>query len=79
MTGNVAQENFDCSAMYELLDVVRCFDPSFANEHEIEDEWVDKLARVKPIADAIDMSKLKEELGAYRAAARGSAFHHNDV
>lgn len=65
------QDNYSLVAMYELCNVVRLFDPTFAHVHATP-AWVDRLSAVKPLVAYGLISHLKAELPLYLAAA-GSA------
>lgn len=64
--------------MYEVLDIIRCFDPSFVNEKKLDEDFVDMLARIKPIAHTMSLSALKSELSKYRTEAQGAVFNRTD-
>ena len=55
---------YDCSAMYETCRLVQAFDPAFAAQH-VSLQWVDELAKVKPLGAIIDLAKLKAQLPIY--------------
>ncbi|KAL3894691.1 MAG: hypothetical protein SGPRY_013739, partial [Prymnesium sp.] len=79
LNGPVQQDTFNCEEMYKVLEVIRCFDPSFVHERDVDEDWVDKLTIVKPIAEHINKGKLKEELAIYRAAAKGVTFNRSKI
>lgn len=79
LNGRVQQDNFNCKEMYKVLDAISCYDPSFVDERDVDEEWVDKLTIVKPIAEHINLGKLKEELAIYRAAAKGVTFNQSNI
>ncbi|KAL3929799.1 MAG: hypothetical protein SGPRY_001805 [Prymnesium sp.] len=72
LQGRVSHENFNCRQMYEVLDIIRCFDPSFVNEKNLDQDFVDVQARIKPSAHTVSLSALKSELSKYRTEAQGS-------
>ena len=63
--------------MYEVLKLIRFFDPTFAGQH-LTSDGVTALLGVKPLAPLI--AGLKRELPAYLVEARKvTAIDHNDV
>lgn len=77
ITGS-CQQPYSCESMHEVLRVIQAFDPAFAQEKGITDEWVDRLVcsitKLRPMAP-----QLKTELPLYLQAAAGMTVDRTDV
>jgi hypothetical protein len=60
---------YDCSAMYEILRVIRAFDPNFAHVH-VDAVFIDSMAAITPLAGLGMLPDLKRELPLYLSAAQ---------
>ena len=69
---------YDCSAMYEMCRLLQAFDPCFAASH-VDAQWVDDLAKVKPLGALVDLSKMKAQLPIYLQRATNYAVNYASV
>lgn len=75
----VGEEIYDLSGCYEMCRLVRFFDPEFASKFA-DPACVDSLAAgIQPIAELINLDKLKAELPLYLAAAKDAEFDTTDI
>ena len=78
LLGN-CQASYNCQHSYEVLSVIRCFDPNYAAAH-VTPAHVQGLATVTPIATRNLISQLVGELPTYLAlAASAPAFNHASI
>ena len=58
--------------------LVQASDPAFAALH-VNDQWVDNLAKVKPLGALADLTKMKEQLPIYLQRAANFTANYADV
>ena len=75
----LCEARYDCSHMYEMMRLVRAFDPEFATTHSIDVAWVENMAKIKPISANSLIEGMKSELPLFLAAARGALFDSQDI
>lgn len=70
---------YDCSNMYEICNVIRAFDPNYADAH-VNTMFIDRMHVITPIFKLGLMDGLKRELPAYlTSAAQAPDFNKSDV
>ena len=76
LDGSCNNVNFDCTAMWEALRLVRAFDPSFAHAN-LTDAMARDLKQITPLRKMIP--QLLQQLPDYISAVRGFTIDHKDV
>lgn len=77
MTGDLPanQINYDCSGMFQVLNVIQAFDPTWAASN-LSNESVRALAVVKPLRKLVP--DLVKEMDSYRCAAKHVSIDHTE-
>mmetsp|Transcript_18603 Transcript_18603/g.54513 ORF Transcript_18603/g.54513 Transcript_18603/m.54513 type:complete len:172 (+) Transcript_18603:2232-2747(+) len=71
------QPTYSCLDMMGVLDAVQVFDPAYAFEKKIDDELVDKLARLPVLRPML--ADLKREAAAYMRCAADVRVNRTDI
>jgi len=58
---------------------VQCFDPSFADEKQVDAAWIDRMCAILPLQHHDVLQGMKAELSDYLALCSGCAISRKDV
>ena len=76
LDGSCNNINYDCSAMWEVLRLLKAFDPSFASA-SLTEAMARDLVKIKPLRKMGD--ELLRELPSYLSAAKDFTVDHKDI
>ena len=76
LDGSCNNVNYDCSEMWEVLRLLKAFDPSYASANLSLDMTGD-LIKIKPLRKM--GAQLQQEFENYKAAAQGFVVDHKDI